>query len=136
VHFRDLEMIRQIEEKVVNRLRQVTSAIEQDGANQVSIIKSTAERQAATEFARAAAQRPLIVGKALQQIAASGDGGHAETPRCSRVDVRTLLETHRRAEKLLRRQCTTSAAPSSLRSKRMTIFEPVAFRYLRSVASE
>ncbi|MBL0160930.1 MAG: hypothetical protein IPP47_28180 [Bryobacterales bacterium] len=37
-------MIRQIEEKVVNRLRQVTSAIKQDGANQVSIITSSAER--------------------------------------------------------------------------------------------
>jgi regulator of protease activity HflC (stomatin/prohibitin superfamily) len=44
VHFRDVGMIRQIEEKVVNRLRQVTSAIKQDGANQVSIITSTAER--------------------------------------------------------------------------------------------
>lgn len=68
VHFRDANMIRQIEEKVVNRLRQVTSAIKQDGANQVNIIKSTAERQAAVEFARAAAQRPLIVGEALQKI--------------------------------------------------------------------
>ena len=38
VHFRDLAMIQQIQEKVVNRLRQVTSAIKQDGANQVSII--------------------------------------------------------------------------------------------------
>jgi hypothetical protein len=38
VHFRDSNMIKQIEEKVVNRLRQVTSAIKQDGANQVSII--------------------------------------------------------------------------------------------------
>jgi hypothetical protein len=37
-------MIKQIESKVVNRLRQVTSAIKQDGANQVSIITSTAER--------------------------------------------------------------------------------------------
>ena len=54
VHFRDAGMIRQIEEKVVNRLRQVTSAIRQDGANQVSIITSTAERQAAVEFAKAA----------------------------------------------------------------------------------
>jgi regulator of protease activity HflC (stomatin/prohibitin superfamily) len=70
VHFRDLAMIRQIEEKVVNRLRQVTSAIRQDGNNQVNIIKSTADRTAATEFARAAAQRPLIVGKALQTISA------------------------------------------------------------------
>lgn len=33
VHFRDAEMIRQIESKVVNRLRQVTSAIKQDGTN-------------------------------------------------------------------------------------------------------
>lgn len=68
VHFRDAGMIRQIEEKVVNRLRQVTSAIKQDGANQVSIITSTAERQAAVEFARADAMRPLIVGEALQRI--------------------------------------------------------------------
>jgi len=69
VHFRDTGMIRQIEEKVVNRLRQVTSAIMQDGANQVSIIRSTAERQAAVEFARAAAMRPQIVGAALNDIA-------------------------------------------------------------------
>jgi hypothetical protein len=55
VHFRDVGMIRQIEEKVVNRLRQVTSAIRQDGANQVSIITSSADRQAAIEFAKAAA---------------------------------------------------------------------------------
>jgi hypothetical protein len=68
VHFRDAAMIRQIEEKVVNRLRQVTSAIRQDGANQVNIITSTAERQAAIEFAKAAAMRPQIVGAALQKI--------------------------------------------------------------------
>ena len=68
VHFRDQGMIQQIEEKVVNRLRQVTSAIKQDGANQVSIIASTAERQAAIEFAKAAAVRPQIVGSALQKI--------------------------------------------------------------------
>ncbi len=68
VHFRDGGMIRQIEEKVVNRLRQVTSAIKQDGANRVSIITSTAERQAAVEFARANAMRPKIVGAALEQI--------------------------------------------------------------------
>jgi regulator of protease activity HflC (stomatin/prohibitin superfamily) len=70
VHFRDAQMIRQIEEKVVNRLRQVTSAIKQDGANQVSIITSTAERQAAVEFAKAAAMRPRIVGDALNKVAA------------------------------------------------------------------
>ena len=68
VHFRDAAMIKGIEAKVVNRLRQVTSAIKQDGANQVSIITSTAERQAAIEFAKAAALRPQIVGAALEKI--------------------------------------------------------------------
>ena len=68
VHFRDEGMIRQIEAKVVNRLRQVTSAIKQDGANQVNIITSTAERQAAVAFAKAQAIRPEIVGQALHRI--------------------------------------------------------------------
>jgi regulator of protease activity HflC (stomatin/prohibitin superfamily) len=73
VHFRDAGMIRQIEEKVVNRLRQVTSAIRQDGANQVSIITSTADRQASVEFARAQGMRPLIVGAALHKLSADPD---------------------------------------------------------------
>ena len=73
VHFRDKGMIQGIEEKVVNRLRQVTSAIKQDGANQVSVITSTAERQAAIEFAKAAAMRPQIVGEALQKIGREPD---------------------------------------------------------------
>jgi regulator of protease activity HflC (stomatin/prohibitin superfamily) len=73
VHFRDSQMIEQIEEKVVNRLRQVTSSIKQDGANQVSIITSTAERQAAVEFAKAAAMRPRIVGEALNQVGADAE---------------------------------------------------------------
>ncbi len=73
VHFRDAQMIEQIQEKVVNRLRQVTSSIKQDGANQVSIITSTAERQAAVEFAKAAAMRPRIVGEALNKVAADPD---------------------------------------------------------------
>ena len=73
VHFRDREMIRQIEEKVVNRLRQVTSAILQDGANQVSVITSSAERKAAVEFARADAMRPKVVGEVLREIARDKD---------------------------------------------------------------
>ncbi len=73
VHFRDMGMIQQIEAKVVNRLRQVTSAIRQDGANQVNIITSTAERQAAIEFAKASAVRPRIVGQAMKTIAADPD---------------------------------------------------------------
>lgn len=68
VHFRDGNMIRGIETKVVNRLRQVTSAIRQDGANQVSVITSTAEREAAAEFAKATAIRPQIIGMALNEI--------------------------------------------------------------------
>lgn len=96
VHFRDHAMIRQIEEKVVNRLRQVTSAIKQDGANQVNIIKSTADRQAAAEFARAAAQRPLIVGQALTRISADGEVMESmfellETQRLLESDARVTL---------------------------------------------
>jgi regulator of protease activity HflC (stomatin/prohibitin superfamily) len=68
VHFRDSEMIRQIEHKVVNRLRQVTSAIRQAGANQVDIITSAADRQAAAEFARARSVRPQLVRETLHDI--------------------------------------------------------------------
>ncbi|MBI5247469.1 MAG: SPFH/Band 7/PHB domain protein [Elusimicrobia bacterium] len=73
VHLRDPRMIKQIEEKVVNRLRQVTAAIKQDGENQVNIIASTAQRQAAIAFAEAAALRPKIVGTALKAISAAPD---------------------------------------------------------------
>ncbi|MBP9838394.1 MAG: SPFH/Band 7/PHB domain protein [Proteobacteria bacterium] len=68
VHFRDVNMIRQIETKIVNQLRQVTSAIRQDGENQVNIITSSAQKQAAAEFAKAAAIRPKIIGDALTEI--------------------------------------------------------------------
>lgn len=73
VHLRDPRMIKQIEEKVVNRLRQVTAAIKQDGENQVNIIASTASRQAAIAFAEAAALRPKIVGNALKTISSAPD---------------------------------------------------------------
>lgn len=86
VHFRDAGMIRQIEEKVVNRLRQVTSAIKQDGANQVSIITSSAEREAAVEIAKAAVVRPNMIGTALKEI--SGDPEVADA-------LFELLETQR-----------------------------------------
>jgi regulator of protease activity HflC (stomatin/prohibitin superfamily) len=90
VHFRDGQMIRQIEEKVVNRLRQVTSAIRQDGANQVSVITSGAERTAAVEFARAAAIRPEIVGSALREI--SRDPKIAEA-MFEVLEIQRLLES-------------------------------------------
>jgi regulator of protease activity HflC (stomatin/prohibitin superfamily) len=86
VHFRDTGMIRQIEEKVVNRLRQVTSAIKQDGANQVSIITSSAEREAAVELAKAAVVRPNMIGTALKEI--SGDPEVADS-------LFEILETQR-----------------------------------------
>ena len=54
VHFRDANMNAQIQEKVVNRLRQVTSAIKQDGDNQVQVITSSAKRKAAVAFANSA----------------------------------------------------------------------------------
>jgi regulator of protease activity HflC (stomatin/prohibitin superfamily) len=73
VHFRDNLMIRQIEQKVVNRLRQVTSAIRQAGTNQVDIITSSAERQAATEFAKARSVRPQMIGQALREIGQDPD---------------------------------------------------------------
>jgi regulator of protease activity HflC (stomatin/prohibitin superfamily) len=93
VHFRDTEMIRQIEEKVVNRLRQVTSSIKQDGANQVSIITSTAERQAAVEFAKAAAARPRIVGEALNQVAADPD---VEAAMFEILEIQRMIESKAR----------------------------------------
>ena len=90
VHFRDQGMIRQIEEKVVNRLRQVTSAIKQDGANQVSIITSSAEREAAVEFARAAVVRPNMIGSALLEI--SGDAEVADA-LFEILETQKILET-------------------------------------------
>ena len=68
VQFRDEMMKKGIENKVVNRLRQVTAAIRQTGTNQVNVITSTADRQASIEFGKAAAIRPQIVGATLQKI--------------------------------------------------------------------
>jgi regulator of protease activity HflC (stomatin/prohibitin superfamily) len=99
VHLRDAGMIKQIESKVVNRLRQVTSAIKQHGANQVSIITSTADRQAAVEFAKAAAIRTAVVGEALQRVSADADVSTAmfqilETQKIIEGEARiTLLPT-------------------------------------------
>jgi regulator of protease activity HflC (stomatin/prohibitin superfamily) len=73
VHFQDHNMIRQIEEKVVNQLRQVTSAIEQDGLNQVNVITSKADKEASVEFAKAAAVRPQVVSETLLSISKDPD---------------------------------------------------------------
>lgn len=77
VHFRDRRMVGQIQEKVVNRLRQVTAAILQDGKNRVNVISSEADRKAAIEFARASAVRPEIVGRALEDISKDSEVAEA-----------------------------------------------------------
>ncbi|WP_395746931.1 SPFH domain-containing protein [Prosthecobacter sp.] len=100
VHFRDAMMIKQIESKVVNRLRQVTSAIKQDGANQVSVITSTAEKTAAIELAKAAAVRPEIVGNALRDISNDPDVAQA---------VFDVLE----AQKIINGKATVTLLPAS-----------------------
>lgn len=73
VHFRDLNMIQQIQNKVVNRLRQVTSAIMQEGTNQVNLITGTADKETAIDFGKAVAIRPKIVGDTLNVIAKDPD---------------------------------------------------------------
>ena len=100
VHFRDAMMIKQIESKVVNRLRQVTSAIKQDGVNQVSVITSTAEKTAAVELAKAAAVRPEIVGNALRDISNDPDVAQA---------VFDVLE----AQKIINGKATVTLMPTS-----------------------
>jgi hypothetical protein len=100
VHFRDAMMIKQIESKVVNRLRQVTSAIKQDGVNQVSVITSTAEKTAAIELAKAAAVRPEIVGNALRDISNDPDVAQA---------VFDVLE----AQKIINGKATVTLMPAS-----------------------
>lgn len=91
VHFRDTQMIKQIEEKVVNRLRQVTSAIRQDGLNQVNVIGSKAEREASIEFAKAAMVRPQIVGDLLRQI---GKNKNVLKSLFDILEAQKVLESH------------------------------------------
>jgi regulator of protease activity HflC (stomatin/prohibitin superfamily) len=68
VAFRDKGMIAEIQRKVVNRLRQVTAAMRQAGDNEVAIIHSEADRQAAQRLGQAQAVRPQVVGRALAEI--------------------------------------------------------------------
>lgn len=68
VAFRDKGMILEIERKVVNRLRQVTAAMKQDGENKVALIHSDADKKASQRLGEAQAVRPQIVGEALAQI--------------------------------------------------------------------
>ncbi len=116
VHFRDIGMVKQIEEKVVNRLRQVTSAIRQAGSNQVNIIAGTAEKEAAAEFARAVAIRSEIVGAALHTIASDKEVSEA---------LFEILET----QQIIEGQSDITVLPPNSRNDllaQLTAFPPVA----------
>ncbi len=118
VHFRDAGMIKQIEEKVVNRLRQVTSAIRQAGANQVSVITSSAEREASIEFARASAIRPSTLGQALREIAKDPTVSNAlfdilETQRVLESDAKLVLLSPAGEQRLLRDLLAVRDVPPS-----------------------
>lgn len=69
VEFTDRLMVENITEKVVKRLVQVTSAMKQDGENRVGLIRSETAFKVSQKMAEAAATRPEVVGKELNQIA-------------------------------------------------------------------
>ena len=68
VAFTDRHMVDNITEKVVKRLVQVTSAMKQDGENRVGLIKSETAKKVSQKLAEAAAARPRVVGRTLNEI--------------------------------------------------------------------
>jgi regulator of protease activity HflC (stomatin/prohibitin superfamily) len=68
VAFTDRQMVDNITDKVVKRLVQVTSAMKQDGENRVGLIKSETAKKVSQKMAEAAATRPSVVGRALNEI--------------------------------------------------------------------
>jgi regulator of protease activity HflC (stomatin/prohibitin superfamily) len=73
VAFTDRSMVKNITDKVVKRLVQVTSAMRQDGENRVGLIKSQTANKVSQQMAEASACRPRVVGQALNQIAGDDD---------------------------------------------------------------
>lgn len=69
VFFTDEQMVKNITDKVVKRLVQVTSAMKQDGDNRVGLIRSETANKVSQTMAEAKATRPRVVGKALNEIA-------------------------------------------------------------------
>ncbi len=69
VGFTDIGMVKNITEKVVKRLVQVTSAMKQDGENRVGLIGSETAYKVSQKMAEASAKRPEIVGDTLNAIA-------------------------------------------------------------------
>ncbi|MBM98446.1 MAG: band 7 protein [Planctomycetaceae bacterium] len=68
VFFTDSQMVNNITEKVVKRLVQVTSAMKQDGENRVGLIRSETANKVSQKMAEAAATRPDVVGRAMNEI--------------------------------------------------------------------
>ncbi|TWU37346.1 SPFH domain-containing protein [Novipirellula artificiosorum] len=68
VYFTDVQMVVNITDKVVKRLVQVTSAMKQDGENRVGLIRSETAYKVSQKMAEAAAARPDVVGRALNEI--------------------------------------------------------------------
>ncbi len=68
VFFTDVQMVRNITEKVVKRLVQVTSAMKQDGENRVGLIRSETANKVSQTMAEANSTRPTVVGRALNEI--------------------------------------------------------------------
>lgn len=68
VAFTDSQMVDNITQKVVKRLVQVTSAMKQDGENRVGLIRSETANKVSKKMAEAAATRPAVVGKTLNEI--------------------------------------------------------------------
>ena len=69
VAFTDQAMVKNITEKVVKRLIQVTSAMKQDGENRVGLIKSQTANKVSQKMAEAGSVRPEVVGSTLNSIA-------------------------------------------------------------------
>ncbi|OYP38033.1 SPFH domain-containing protein [Rhodopirellula sp. MGV] len=98
VAFTDRMMVDNITEKVVKRLVQVTSAMKQDGENRVGLIKSETAYRVSQKMAEASAARPMIVGKALNEISAA-DEEILETV-LSVMEIDTLLKSNASIELL------------------------------------
>ena len=95
VHFRDVGMIRQIEEKVVNRLRQVTSAIRQAGVE--------------------SGERDHQLGGARGRHRVRQSCGHPARPRSARPSRRSRANPRspRHSSTCWRRSAFWAAAPKS-----------------------
>ncbi len=101
VSFTDTMMVKNITEKVVKRLIQVTSAMKQDGENRVGLIKSQTAKKVSQTMAEATSARPKIVGDALNAI--------AKTDPEILESVLTILET----EKLLNNESEVELIPAN-----------------------